>query len=285
MKPIPFKVIHDEDASFSVKHHEAGPTRQLHFHPEVQLSLILKGKGVCILGNWMDQCETGDCFLIGSNRVHLFRTDKSAMQPLQLLSLFFREEIFAKPFGELPELIQVKELIREARSGIQFAASLGKQIRQSLLEMKTLSGAARLSSLFHVLHLAAVVPNRTQLSPSFRLDSPKSEIYSRLNRITKYVAENFHRPISLDEAAQVVNLSKYAFCRYFKRSTHRSFVHYLNEFRVRMACRLLSITAYSISQISLSAGFNNLSHFNRQFKKIMRCTPSEYRKLKKVNPI
>lgn len=282
MKPIPFKVIHAEDVSLTVKQEEVDASRKLHFHPECQLSVVLKGEGVCMIGNWVDRCEAGHAFLIGANQPHLFKAGNSETSPLRLLSLFFREEIFGQRFFELPELSQVKELLLAARSGIRFDRKLSAKFSDWLMEMNQLTGAARLSGLLKVLHHAAIAPDRTLLSSPLPTIPRTSDIYSRLNRITKYVAENFHRPISLEEAAQVVNLSKYAFCRYFKMSTHRSFVHYLNEFRVRTACRLLSITAYSISQISLSTGFNNLSHFNRQFKKIMRCTPSEYRKLKKV---
>ncbi len=87
---------------------------------------------------------------------------------------------------------------------------------------------------------------------------------------------NFSRKIKLDEIATVANLSPTAFCRYFKSRTNKTFVGFLNEIRVGYACKLLLEREKSASEICYLSGFNNLTNFNIQFKKIKNLTPIEY---------
>jgi len=102
---------------------------------------------------------------------------------------------------------------------------------------------------------------------------------STMNKIFNYISKNFDQPISLEEVSKIAHLDKYSFCRYFKKITHKSFVSYLNEFRISMACKLLVKNTYSISQICFLVGYNNVSNFYKQFKKIMKVTPSKYKEL------
>ena len=100
----------------------------------------------------------------------------------------------------------------------------------------------------------------------------------RLNKVYKYVIDNIHTEISLDKAASIANLSKSAFCRYFKKRANKTFVQFLNEIRVGQACRMLINENHSIAEICYTCGFNNISYFIRQFKKITGFTPLAYRK-------
>jgi AraC-like DNA-binding protein len=80
----------------------------------------------------------------------------------------------------------------------------------------------------------------------------------------------------LEEVADIANICPTAFCRYFKKHTGKTFSSFLNEIRIGHACRLLLTEDITISGASLESGFNNLSHFNDQFKRVMNITPSAY---------
>jgi AraC-like DNA-binding protein len=101
----------------------------------------------------------------------------------------------------------------------------------------------------------------------------------RMIIIFDQILKNFKEPISVEDLAQKVNLTKAAFCRYFKTRTQKTFVEYLMQVRINHACKLLKETDMSVLEICYESGFNNLSNFNRQFKIRHTISPKQYRKL------
>lgn len=283
MEPILFKVTEKKDASFHVQVNE-GPHQydHIHVHPEYQLSVILRGSGQVIIGNHSGRFQPGDAYFIGARVPHVLKYDagsSSSGSPARshIVSLFFSEQSLGHSFFQLPEMAQVKAFLTHSAKGVKLASPLQEQIQKKLKELVDLSGAPRLICLIDILNQLALSPHKEYLSMvPFELDAPPSA-YPRLNKIFNYIAENFDQPISLEEMAQMANLNKYSFSRYFKRITNKSFINYLTEFRISVACRFLVRSNYSISQIGFLSGFNNLSNFYRHFKRIMNCTPSEYR--------
>ncbi len=101
---------------------------------------------------------------------------------------------------------------------------------------------------------------------------------NRLNNVFQHVSDNFQRKITLTEIASVANLSTKAFCRYFKSKTRKTFYDFLLEVRVAHACHLLLEKDMSVYEVCYETGFNNLSNFNRYFKKITDKTPTGYKR-------
>jgi AraC-like DNA-binding protein len=99
-----------------------------------------------------------------------------------------------------------------------------------------------------------------------------------MDLVIQFLLENRSRPISLDETAEKANLSKEAFCRFFKLRTRKTFTQYLLQLRINDAQRLLQETDLGISEIAYRVGFENLSYFNRSFKSISGVTPMHFRK-------
>ena len=93
-----------------------------------------------------------------------------------------------------------------------------------------------------------------------------------------FIISNYARQIRLDELADMANLNKPSFCRYFKSVTHKTYTQFLNEMRIAKACDLLLNTDMPVTTICYETGYNNISHFNRQFKNITGMTAREYRK-------
>ena len=96
--------------------------------------------------------------------------------------------------------------------------------------------------------------------------------------ILKYVENNYMNKITIEDMATEVGLSQSHFMKYFKQTMGASFIDYLNEYRLTMASRLLLSSESSILDIAAEVGFDNLSYFNRIFKKRFELTPSAYRK-------
>ncbi len=105
----------------------------------------------------------------------------------------------------------------------------------------------------------------------------------RINVIFNYVRNNFKEEITLDKIANLVSMTVPSFCRYFKKITNKTFVQFVNEYRLVHASKLLSEKTLSITEVCFESGFNNFSHFNKQFKMFTGQNPSQYRsQLKQV---
>jgi len=101
-----------------------------------------------------------------------------------------------------------------------------------------------------------------------------------MQTVFEYVMTNFHKSVTLDEIASIANMTKNAFCRYFKVRTNKSFFQFLIEVRIERASKLLANdNELSVIEIAELCGFNNISNFNRKFKEIKHTSPLQYRKL------
>ncbi|NMC60509.1 MAG: helix-turn-helix transcriptional regulator, partial [Candidatus Methanofastidiosa archaeon] len=139
-----------------------------------------------------------------------------------------------------------------------------------------LSGIQRITELIMLLDHMAQTSECQYLSSLGYSKIVNTYDFFRFNKIHEYIIKNFERPIKLEEVASAVNMCPTAFCRYFKNHTGKTFFRFLNEFKIGHACKLLAEEKMSVSRACLESGFNNLSHFNEQFKKIVKVTPSEY---------
>ncbi len=283
MKAILFKVTEKDDSSFHVQDNETEHQyNEFHYHPEYQISLIASGTGVASIGNSVDHFKEGDVYLIGPNVPHVFKHDAVNNEGFRsdearMISIFFKDHSFGSRFFNLPEMAKVKELLHDSSRGVKLYEDLSKQIAPIIYELNIASGATKFVHLLSLLDQMTVSSKRRFLASESYGEPRNADYYHPMSKIFDYISENFDKQISLEEVAGVANLSKYAFCRYFKKITNKSFITYLNEFRTGIACKYLLTDSYSIAQIGFLSGFNNLSNFNRQFKKIMKVTPSRYR--------
>ena len=101
---------------------------------------------------------------------------------------------------------------------------------------------------------------------------------TKIDTIYKYIISNFQNHISLEEIADTASMTVPAFCRYFKKSTGKTFTKLVNEYRVVHATKLLSESQMSISDVAFECGFNNFSHFNKLFKEFTGKSALKYRK-------
>ena len=116
-------------------------------------------------------------------------------------------------------------------------------------------------------------------------ETREMEINSLSAKMKKYIIENFHRDISMDDAAKETNLSYHYFSKFFKDSTGKSFVEYLTELRVDKSKELLRDTNESIKEICYKIGYSDPNYYCKIFKKVMGMTPTEYRDNQKSDEV
>lgn len=283
MKPIYEKVNRPKDQSFFLeevtKPYFPDPW---HYHPEVEILYIKNGSGTNYVGDSVNTFYPGDLVIVGSNVPHVWSCSPEYLKSdSELLSsaicIQFMENTFGNSITDCPEFFRISELLYEARRGLQFLngtlANLTKQI-QGLI---SLTGMKRLLGLLAILDTMSTSNEYRYLSNSnYKPIIINSEDKQRMEIIYQYVIKNYPNKISLTEISELVHLVPHSFCRYFKSRTNKVFSSFVSEVRVGNACKLLIENKHTIADICYLSGFNYMSNFNRQFKKIKGLTPSEF---------
>ena len=280
MKALPFKIPHGSKTSIKVDH-DVMPHfyDTYHTHEELQIILVIKGHGSAYIGDKILHFEEGDIYFLGKNLPHVFK-DKLSDRDLGIesISIFFLQDFMGTGFLELPESRLLGALIEESNRGIQVKGKLQERITESIWQIYNSEGLNRLLILVDMLELLAQSEDLSFISsPGYH--KPKRSVDGRkINDVFDFMLANYSREIRLEEIAEIAHMSSTAFCRYFKHHTRKTYSRFLNEIRVGQACKMLVDDKLSISNICYSSGFNNISNFNRQFKKITGFTPSVYQK-------
>ncbi|MFK7783175.1 helix-turn-helix domain-containing protein [Psychroserpens sp.] len=247
-----------------------------HFHPEIQLVYVNKGKGKRHIGNHISYFNNSQLLLIGSNLPHNVFTDQLTIDGTQTI-IQFRPEFLGEHFFEVPEMQGINELFELAKNGILFGKKTKQKIGKKVEKLSEKEGFKKILVLLEVLHGLAKSKDYTILNADGFVFEAEPQDSAKLDIIFKHVNENFTRQITLDEIADKVSLTVPAFCRYFKKVTGKTFTKLVNEYRIVHATKLLSESQMSITEVSFECGFNNFSHFNKLFKEFTGKSASKYR--------
>ncbi|QJD77686.1 AraC family transcriptional regulator [Spirosoma rhododendri] len=282
MKPLLFKVPTIDDRSFRIEQdtmpHFYG---HLHFHPEIQLTLILEGEGTLIVGDKIDRFAPGDVLMLGPNLPHVLRSDPDYFQPESTrqsvsVSVLFRPEQLEMGVLSLPETGHLRQLLTESQHGVRLRCQTNPAFTGKLEQLPSQRPFEQLLTLLHILDELTTRTDREVLSVTAYVQPQRPDDHRRLERVFSYILDQYHTQITLDDIANVASLTPGAFCRFFRQHTRKTFSTLLNEVRIEHACRHLRESKQSISQTAYVCGFTNLSNFNRQFKTITGLSPSEY---------
>ena len=247
-----------------------------HYHPEYEIVMIIEGRGKRFIGNNIADYYVGDLCFIGSNLPHLYRKDDPDAIGGSLV-IHFRDDFVGKEFGTIPEMQKIKMLFDRASMGIQVNGETKNNISELMNEITAMKGMDRLIALLKILNMLAN-DDEYELLSSPEIKGQNSDDSDRLNRVFDHVLRNFKEDIGMDDIAKLANMSYSGFCRYFKTRTKKNFTHFVNEIRVGYACRRLMETDLSVDSIGYESGYNNKTNFMEQFKKIVKCTPYQFKK-------
>lgn len=254
---------------------------KLHYHPELQLKYIVEGSGDLFVGDTFIQFEAGDLFLIGSNQSHVFKSDSRYYDPASGLnshsvSIFFHRESLGKGFFNIDEVSEIRKLIERSGRGLKFSKSTSEEIGERMLEVTKTHEFERFIRILQIFYDLAVSKVYKYLA-SINTYTPLTDHESvKINEVINYILQNYKKEIMLEDVARIANYSQAAFCHFFKQHTRKTFVQFLIEVRISKACKLLRNTDMNVSQICYDCGFNNVSNFNRQFKKSTGLSPTAY---------
>ena len=277
MKPLVEKLPLADDNSFVANIHTT-PKFEVpwHQHVEYELIMFIKGAGHSYIGNYVGEFVVEDIFFLGSNLPHTFQKTTPELITSAIV-IHFKENFWGDAFLALPELKQINKLFEKSVQGLYLEGTtkveLGKIIRK-LVEAK---GFERIVLLCQALQIMAKRQEFKALSTQeVKEFNPKNK--NRLDIIFQFTLANFQETIKIGQVAESVQMSIPAFCSYFKKSTKKTYIDFLNEIRVGYACKQLVDSNKNIETICYESGFNTLANFNKQFLKVKKLTPSKYRK-------
>lgn len=251
-----------------------------HCHTEYELALIIEGKGKRFVGNHVSDYTVGQVDFLGPNLPHWYHKEDPDSAGGALV-IHFQSDFLGKEFCTIPEMQKIQLLFERSRMGINFYGQTQLEIDKRMNAMLEFSGMERLISLLSLLQFMSNSTEYKLLSGPWEL-APNSKDNDRLNVIFEYVMKNFKKEISSKAIADMAMMSYSGFCRYFKNRTKKNFSCFVNEIRIGYSCKQLLEKDISISQVGYDSGFNNMSNFNKQFKKVVHCTPYDFKRRIKV---
>ena len=272
--------ISDDDFFIILDHHNAKFDFPLHYHPELELNLVLNSSGKRIIGDSIQEYHGSDLVLVGPNIPHAWTGD-AKNNKAQVITIQFHENFLHETTLNRKLLLPIKEMIQNSKRGILFSqdtiAALTHKIKR-LSESQDFDSMLRFLSLLYDLSIAR---KTKMLASSSYVNNYTISKSRRIEKVTNYIKENLNQKIQIKQVADLINMSESAFSHFFKKCTNSSFSDYINDLRVGHASRLLIETEHNISEICYETGFNNISNFNRIFKKKMSYTPSQYREFQR----
>ncbi len=254
-----------------------------HYHPEFELTWIVRGAGTRFIGDSIVPFRAGDLVLIGPNVPHCYQHEPPAVDSdrgRDLITLQFRPEAFGADFLGLPETRQIRQLLHSSKRGLQVQGETSSKVRELMRLTLKKRGIARLMCLLEILQALTDGWRDLQClaSADGHIDEDITEIHrGRIELIEHHVRENLSRPIRQREIAALVNLTPQPFSRFFRKATGQTFVRFVNILRINAVCRLLVETDDCITDIAMNCGYNSIAHFNRQFAALKSMTPRQFR--------
>lgn len=281
MRVFPFKIPKPkEEALIYQEDREVVFYGKLHQHEEIQISYIANGEGTILVGDTITGYQKGNIIAIGSNLPHVFRSEVNTHETSVMLTLFFTTNSFGNNFFDLPEFKTLEPFFTAIKNGFKIEAAPKKIVNQ-FLKLKNANEFDRFLLFFKLIKNICLSEKKT-LS-NFIYNKPLTDSQGkRMQLVFDYVMTNYQRDISLEEIASISNMTKNAFCRYFKLRTNKTFFQFLIDIRIERAGKLLlKNRELSVIEIAELCGFNNISNFNRKFKELKHKSPLQYRKLYK----
>ena len=281
-KPVVERVPDDPGRSFIIKtvirdkRPDLGGGGVWHYHPEYEITLTLKSSGRRFVGYSIDEYAATELVLIGANLPHCWLTDQHTEQYV----INFKKEALGKTFWESPELTGINKLLDQSKHGVKFCKETALKSVPLILQMNQSKGFNRLFSLFSFLNFLANAEHKEPLTFHDYTIKDSLKASNRIEQIYSYINRNYKKEdISITEVSEDLCMTTSSLCKFIKRITKKTFTDLVVDARINEACRLLRNSDKYISEICYLSGFNNLSGFNRSFKRVMQTTPKDYRNM------
>ena len=282
MKIAKLRLQQQSDKSFIV-HNEFYPFAPWHHHPEYELVLVLKGRGRRMVGDNVDRFREHDLIFTGPFLPHqwmpdVYQTGHPDSHQERCFVIQFLYDFLGEKFFDVPENASLKKFLTASSRGCKFYGEARKKIISILLKIMDAGDTEGLFGLLSIFEVFASTAEYYFLSSPASVESFMLKENESMQKALQYIMQNFQKDIKVSDLLEVTNMSYASFYNYFRRNYKVPFKEYLLGIRIDYACKLLKDEALNISEIAYSCGFENLSNFNRQFRRLRAMTPSQYQR-------
>lgn len=247
-----------------------------HYHPEIELVYVNGGSGKRQIGSHVSYYNNGDLVLIGSNLPHCGLTNQDTGNKNETI-IQIKHDFLGSDFFDSPEMKNCHNLFKQAKSGIVFTGETKTRIGKRIEEMETQPPFQKLITLLTVLNELEFTDEYELLNADGFSLQMQVQDNDKINVVFNFIKDNFQEPISLEEISSMVYMTEPSFCRFFKKITNKTFTHFVNEYRLTHASKLLAEKTISINEVCYESGFNNFSHFSKLFKAYTGKSALQYR--------
>ncbi|MEI7421935.1 MAG: AraC family transcriptional regulator [Prolixibacteraceae bacterium] len=253
-----------------------------HYHNNFEISFITEGSGKRIVADSIEEFQPGDLVFIGSNLPHVWIAEREHSLPseraLEMVFLQFSANIFFPQMLALAEFRNIRRALELSERGIQIVGQTLNEVSEIMLQLPYLKGFDRMNNFFRLMDIIGKSSSNISLASEEFMRKRFTTGNRRIAMLHDYLMNHYREDIDLKKLADLVSMAEGSLCRFFRMNVGTSIFEYLNRIKVDFACKLLMDPDIGIMDVCLDSGFNNLSHFNKQFRKNTGATPTEYRK-------
>ena len=252
-----------------------------HFHSEYEIIYVLQGTGNSFVANNIEHFQSGDLAMLGSNLPHFWRSDEkyhddNSSENINYIVIQFSDELLHESLFRFVEFQVISDLLRRSARGIRFSGPFREKAGKKIVKIARSKGFRQLILLLELLHELGKTDQYHLLASESYKEQEQDFSNDRMARVLHYISTSYQQKIELEKVASIAHLHPAAFCRFFKEKSGKSLSQFVNDMRINYACRLIIEGNHSISQVCFESGFNNLSNFNRTFKRQTGFTPTAY---------
>lgn len=252
----------------------------LHKHQEFELNFVENGRGLRrTIGDSMEDVDDYDLVLIGGGLEHQWSNpDDFEPRPMHEVTIQFSADIFGSDLLSRQPFSSIQQMLHNAKRGICFSQEVIRQVHDSLKFLITEKpGFYRFNKFMEVLYILSQDTHGHLLASEEFSKAGTSSDSRRIQMATDFIKKHFKEDIHLADLSDLVCMTPTAFSKFFSLRTHKSVSDYIIDQRLGYASRQLIDSAQTVIEICYDSGFNNVSNFNRLFKKRKGLTPTEFR--------
>jgi AraC-like DNA-binding protein len=268
--------LSDDDFFIVLNHYNASFGFPVHYHPEYELNMVSNSQGKRIIGDSILDYSDLDLVLIGPNTPHAW-TGSSESNNAHVVTIQFHNNFLGESVLGRKLMLPIREMLEKSSRGILFTNETANYVQDRIMNLCENQDFDSLLAFFSILFDLSISRNQKILATPTYVCNFNTSKSRRIGKINEYIQQNIHQNIKIKEVADLVNMSETAFSHFFKKRTQRSFSDYITDLRAGHAAKQLIETEKNISEIVYDCGYNNISNFNRIFKKKVGLTPSEFR--------
>ena len=273
-------LLSDEDCFVVNSRVKSEFTYPVHVHPEYELNFIENGQGARrLIGDSIEEIDDLELCLIGNENLgHAWMNSNCHSDEIHEITIHFYRELLLDSLLKKTQFHSIASLLENAKKGVVFSRKTIELVKQDLYSLSNSSkGFYSVIDLFTILYKLSIDPDSRVLCTCTFANQDESSESRRIQKALNYLNCNYQKEIRLSDVANHVSMSEVSFSRFMKKRTGKNYIEYLNDLRLGIASRYLVDTNKTVVEISYECGFNNLSNFNRIFKKRKGYTPKEFR--------